>query len=92
MAVEDTGVTNWGQSPHLGTPSYPVLSCTGKTLMDLLSFPGGTQGNHVPCQFSLPFSSPTSLICPQESWDTAPSMQPNALRRSLVMLFVSSLP
>lgn len=29
-AVEDTGVTNWGQSAHPGTPFYPVLSSTGK--------------------------------------------------------------
>lgn len=58
MAVEDTGVTNWGRSPHPGAPFYPVLSCTGKALMDLQTFPGGTWGNHVPCQLSFPFSSP----------------------------------
>lgn len=58
MAVQDTGATNWGQSPHPGTPFYPVLSLTEKALMDLQTFPGGTQGNQIPCQLSFPFSSP----------------------------------
>lgn len=49
---------NWGRSPHPGIPFYPVLSHTGKALMDLQTFPGGTQGNHVLCQLSFPFSRP----------------------------------
>lgn len=61
MAVEDTGVTNWRRSPHPGTPFYLVLSHTEKALMGLQTFPGGTRGNHVPCQLSFPFSSPHQL-------------------------------
>lgn len=58
VAVEDSGVTNWGQSPHPGTPFYPVLSRTGKALVDMQTFPGWTWGNRALFQPSLPFSSP----------------------------------
>ena len=63
--------------------------------MDLQTFPGGTQGNQSPLLSPAgscsPFPAHTSLIPPQESREAAPSMHSNALRRSLVMLLMSSL-
>lgn len=63
--------------------------------MALQMFPGGTQGNPSPllspASSRSPFPAHTGLIPPQESREAAPSMQSNALRRSLVMLLVSSL-
>lgn len=63
--------------------------------MAMQMFPGGTQGNPSPllspASSHSPFRAPTSLISPQESQEAAPSVQSNALQRSLVVLLVSSL-
>lgn len=45
-----------------------------------------------PASSHSPFPALTSVIPLQESQDTAPGMQPNALWRSLVVLLMSSLP
>lgn len=62
--------------------------------MDLQTFPGVTQGNPSPllspASSHSPFPAHTSLIPPPESQEAAPSMQPNALQRSLVMLLMGS--
>lgn len=92
-AVEDTGVTNWGQSAHPGTPFYPVLSSTGKAPHDLANIlrwdTGKSKPSPVPCQLSFPLPSPhrphPSPGKPQGS------SKHSALWRSLVMLLVSSL-
>lgn len=91
MAVEDTGVTSWGRSPHPGTPFYAVLSHTGKALMSLQTFPGETWGNPVPCQLSFPFSSPHQPHLSAGKPGHSSKRAANTLQRSLVIFLMSSL-
>lgn len=92
MAVEDTDVTTGDDhltQEFLSILSYltqerPLWTCKHSQVehREIMS--------SASCHF--PFPAHASLISLQESWDTAPSMQRNTLRRSLVMLLVSSLP
>jgi len=60
--MEDTGVTSWGQSAHLGTPFYPALSSVGKAPHGPANVPrwdtGKSRPSPAPCQLSFLFSSP----------------------------------
>lgn len=62
MAMEETGVTNWGQSAQPGIPFYPVLSSTGKAPCGPADVPrwdtGKSKPSPVPCQLSFPLPSP----------------------------------
>lgn len=92
MAVEDTGVTNWGQSPHPGTPSILSYLAQERPSWTCRHSQVGHREIKSPASSHSRFPAPTSLRSLQESRDAAPGMEPSALQRSLVTLLVSSLP